>query len=79
MDATIKQITISKKLAFVLSIINSEIIIHSKSLEILRVRNFIPAFSFPYKYFLNIINTIIFKTVIREMTTRLSERFILQK
>lgn len=70
---------INKKLAFVLSIINNEITSHNKSLEILSARNFIPAFSFPYRYFLNSINTIIFKNVIKEMTIKLSKKFILQK
>ncbi len=78
-DATIKQIIINKKLALFFSITNNEITSHNKSLEIFSVRNFIPAFSLQHRYFLNIINTIIFKTAINEMTIKLSKKFILQK
>ncbi len=78
-DATIKQIIINKKLALFFSITNNEITSHNKSLEIFSVRNFIPVFSLQHRYFLNIINTIIFKTAINEMTIKLSKKFILQK
>lgn len=79
MDATIKHITINKKLAFVLSIINNEITSHIKSLDILMVRNLIPAFSFPYRYFLNTKKTTVFKIISKKMTIKLSKKFILQK
>jgi len=78
-DATIKQIIINKKLALFFSITNNEITSHIISLEIFSRTNLIPAFSLPYRYFLNIINTIIFKTAINEMTIKLSKKFILQK
>ena len=78
-DATIKHIMISRKFALFFSMINNEITSHNKSLEILMIRNFIPAFSFPYRYILNITKTIIFKTAIKEMTIKLSKRFIVQK
>ncbi len=60
-EATIKQITIKRKFSLVLSIIIKEIINHNISLKIFMTRNFIAASDLPYRYFLNIINTAVFK------------------
>ena len=78
-EETIKQITISRKFSVVLSIINNETMSQRRSLEILMVINLIPAFSLPYSRFLNIIYTTIFKTAIKNITIKLSRKFILQK
>lgn len=78
-DATIKQIVIKRKLSLVLSVIINEITSQMISLEIFIVRNFIPASGLVYKYFLNIIYTIILKTIIKNIITKQSRKFILQK
>lgn len=50
----IKHKTINKKLALVFSIMNNEITSHIKSLDILIIKNFIPASGLRNRYFLNI-------------------------
>lgn len=75
----IKQITIKRKLALVLSIINKEIINQIISLDIFTARNLIPALGLLYKYLLNITYTILLETSNKAIIIKLFQKFILQK
>lgn len=68
-----------RKLALLFSKIRREVTSQIISLDILIVKNFIPASGFLYKYFLNIIYTIILRMAINKITMKLSRKFMTQK